>query len=178
MKKLLLILFLASVFSSGVFAQVDTIHLKNNGGSGYRKMVTDRPPQAIYFGIGGSGPIFSVNYDSRFGKRLNGAGFTAGLGFFGVTGATLFSIPVSVNYLFGKQNHFLELAAGATFATGSSYDFVDNGSSSASTVFGHINLGYRYQPAIGGFFARTGVSPLFIAGEYVTSYYLGLGYSF
>lgn len=159
-------------------AQADTIRLKNNAGGLSRKTFTDRPPQAVYFGIGGSGPIFSVNYDRRFGKRLNGFGFTAGLGFFVDIGVGIFSIPVSLNYLFGKKNHFFELAAGVTYAIGSSNNFIVNGSTAPGVLIGHINLGYRYQHANGGFFARTGISPLFADSKYITSYYLGIGYCF
>jgi len=177
MKRITFLFFLTFTIASSI-AQVDTIRLKNNAGSGDRKIVTDRPPQAVYFGIGGSAPVFSVNYDRRFANRLNGLGFTTGIGFFGVTGASIFSVPVSLNYLFGKQSHFLELAAGATLIIGTSSDFLDGNSTTGSAIIGHINLGYRYQPATGGFFARTGVSPLFFQGDYVTSYYLGLGYSF
>ena len=177
MKKIIFLIVLTFTICIS-FAQVDTIRLKNNGTTDNRRVVTDRPPQAIYFGIGGSGPIFSVNYDRRFGNKLNGLGFTAGLGFFGATGGSIFSVPASLNYLFGKQNHFLEAAAGATLAIGTSEDFLGGNSTTGSTIIGHINLGYRYQPAAGGFFARTGVSPLFFEGVYFTSYYLGLGYSF
>jgi hypothetical protein len=102
MKRITFLFFLTFTIASSI-AQVDTIRLKNNAGSGDRKIVTDRPPQAVYFGIGGSGPLFSVNYDRRFGRKLNGLGFTAGLGFFGATGASIFSVPVLENYLFGKQ---------------------------------------------------------------------------
>lgn len=174
---MLLVVFLTFIICCS-FAQVDTIPLKPTAGRANKKTVTDRPPQVVYFGIGGSGPIFSVNYDRRFGKKLNGVGFTSGLGFFGATGGSIFSIPASINYLFGKQNHFLKLAAGATLVIGSSNDFFDGNSSSGTVVIGHVNLGYRYQPATGGFFARTGVSPLFFEGEYVTSYFLGLGFCF
>lgn len=161
------------------FAQVDTIKLKYNAGSGSkRKIVTDRPPQAVYFGLGGSGPIFSVNYDRRFSKKLNGFGFAAGLGFAGSSDGSVFSVPASLNYLFGRQSHFLELAAGATFLTGSTFDEFDGSTDTESFFMGHINVGYRYQPAKGGFFARTGVSPIFAEGEYVTWFYLGLGYCF
>lgn len=169
---LLVLLFSAVSYS---FAQSDTIHLKS--GFGHQRLVTDRPPQAVYFGLGGSAPIFSANYDRRFGNRLNGWGFTAGLGFFGATDAHIFSIPASINYLIGRKDNFLELAAGATFATAASYDFFD-GSNSSSVVFEHLNLGYRHQPAHGGFFARTGISPIFFDSEYFTSFYLGLGYGF
>ena len=176
--KIIILACLLIFITAFSYAQVDTIRLKNNTDGVSRKTVTDRPPQAVYFGIGGSGPIFSVNYDRRFGKRLNGLGFTAGLGFFGATVASIFSIPVSLNYLFGKKNHFLELAAGVTYATASSFDFIDNGSTNTAVFIGHINLGYRYQHANGGFFARTGISPLFAKSEYITSYYLGIGYCF
>lgn len=173
--KLLTLIFLFTATCS--YAQVDTIRLKDKGPNADNKIVTDRAPQALYFGIGGSGPIFSVNYDRRFSKRLNGFGFAAGLGFFGETGSNIFSIPVSLNYLFGKQSHFLEVAGGATFATATFDAFYDE-DESESIVFGHANVGYRYQPAKGGFFARTGVSPIFAGGGYFTSYYLGLGYCF
>ena len=158
--------------------QVDTIRLKNNGPEGRKKIVTDRAPQAVYFGIGGSGPIFSVNYDRRFGKKLNGFGFTAGLGFFGESGSSVFSIPASINYLFGRQSHFLELATGATFVTEAYSGFDDDNYEESSIFIGHVSLGYRYQPSKGGFFARTGVSPIFSQGDYFTSFYLGLGYCF
>lgn len=172
---LLTIVFL--LLASCSYAQVDTIRLKDRGPYADNKIVTDRPPQALYFGIGGSGPLFSVNYDRRFGKRLNGLGFTAGLGFFGGSGAAVFSIPASLNYLFGKQSHFLELAAGATFAT-AAFDTYYDDNESDNIVFGHVNVGYRYQPAKGGFFARTGVSPIIAGGGYFTSFYVGLGYCF
>lgn len=178
MKKILLTGFLLSIAGMCSFAQVDTIRLKNDGSNVSKKTVTDRPLQAVYFGFGGSGPIFSVNYDRRFSKRLNGFGFTAGLGFFGGSGYAIFSIPTSLNYLFGRKDHFLELAAGATFATGHFNLFNTTGSPNENFVFGHINLGYRYQQAEGGFFARVGISPLFFNGVYATSFYLGLGSSF
>ena len=65
-----------------VFAQKDTVRLREISRNA-KVVVTDRPPQAVYFLIGGSGPLLSVNYDRRFQKRVNGAGFAVGLGFFG-----------------------------------------------------------------------------------------------
>jgi len=173
-------LYLTIIFSFGIgilFAQKDTVRLREI--SRYSKgIVTDRPPQAVYFLFGGSGPLLSVNYDRRFQKRVNGAGFAAGLGFFGESGISLFSIPVSINYLFGRDSHFLEIAGGATFISAKSNDIFGGGSSSGSLVFYHLNAGYHYQPTRGGFFFRGGISPLFYAGEHVTSYYLGFGHNF
>lgn len=159
------------------FAQKDTIRLKKTDEE-KRVIVTDRPPQAMYFQIGGSAPILSVNYDRRFSKRLNGAGFAAGVGFWGGTGVAIISVPASLNYLFGRKSHFIEVAGGATFITGSASDIFDDTKSTESGIIYHLNAGYRYQPATGGFFFRGGISPLFYKKDYVTSYYIGFGHNF
>ena len=96
-------------------AQVDTIRLRGDGSR--PKIVTDRPPQAVYFQVLGSGPILSVMYDRRLGKKVNGLGFAVGLGYWGEDGDNIFSIPVQLNYLFGRQTHFIELAGGTTYVT-------------------------------------------------------------
>ncbi len=121
MKQVILLISIP-FFSIAGFAQKDTIRLKRTA-SENKAIVTDRAPQAVYFQLGGSAPILSVNYDRRFGKRVDGPGFTAGVGFFGGTGLALFSLPVSLNYLFGRKSDFIEVAGGATFVTGSSDDF-------------------------------------------------------
>lgn len=168
---------ISTFFIFTAFAQKDTIRLKRTATEN-RAIVTDRAPQAVYFQLGGSGPITSVNYDRRFGKRVNGAGFTVGAGFWGGTGISVFSIPFSLNYLIGRKSDFIEFAGGATFVTGSIDDFIDDGSSSGSGMIYHVNAGYRHQPATGGFFFRGGISPLFVADGYGTSYYIGFGYNF
>ena len=174
MKKL--ILYSLFIFlSSCCFAQRDTVKLREIQRN-EKTVVTDRPPQAVYFLIGGSGPFLSAHYDRRFSKKVNGAGFSAGLGYFGVSGIGVFSIPVSLNYLIGKSTHFFEIAAGTTFVTATT-DLFDSDETGSGFIH-HINLGYRHQPSRGGFFFRGGISPLFIAGAYVTSYYLGFGRNF
>ncbi len=159
------------------FSQADTVRLRDIAKQS--KIVTDRPPQAVYFQLGGSGPIASANYDRRFGKRVNGVGFSAGLGYWNEFGISIFSIPVSVNYLFGRKNHFLELAAGTTFVS-ADVDWFDSQDENASGFIHHVNMGYRHQPTQGGFFFRGGISPLFVfeEGGYATSAYLGFGYNF
>lgn len=106
--QLLFILLLASSLSA--FSQADTVHLKRREKADI--IVTDRAPQAVYFGLGGSGPIFSFNYDRRFTRKLNGPGFAAGVGYYGESHTSLLSFPVSLNYLIGRKNNFFELAAG------------------------------------------------------------------
>jgi len=173
-------IYLTIIFScivGVVFAQKDTVRLREISKNS-KLIVTDRAPQAIYFQIGGSAPLLSVNYDRRFQKKVNGAGFAVGLGFYGESGISVFSIPVSVNYLIGRSSHFLEIAGGATFVSATVTDFFDQGSSTGSGFIFHLNAGYRYQPTRGGFFFRGGISPLFSEGEYATSLYLGFGHNF
>jgi len=174
MKKALLFLFFSFCVSL-LYAQGDTVRLREI--SKKHMIVTDRPPQAFYFGLGGAGPIMSVNYDTRFTNRVSGLGCAAGLGYFGVEDFSIFSVPVSLNYLFGRRTHFVELAAGATYFTGSNDLFDDT---ETSGFFGHINIGYRLQPTNGGFFLRAGYSPLFSfsGGGNVPSMYVGFGYNF
>jgi hypothetical protein len=157
-------------------AQVtDTIRLSEM--SKGPKIVTDRAPQALYFQLGGSGPILSANYDRRFAKTLNGAGFAVGLGYWNIGGESMFSVPVSLNYLFGRKSHFIEIAGGTTFISASVLDWTGENENETGFIH-HINLGYRHQPAAGGFFFRGGFSPLFYQGEANMSFYLGFGYNF
>ncbi|HSU28717.1 MAG TPA: hypothetical protein VLJ68_10070, partial [Chitinophagaceae bacterium] len=71
----------------------DTIKLRKTEEERKRIIVTDRPPQAWYFNVGGSGLVFSANYDRRFGKRLDGPGFTGGVGLFFGGGLTVVTLP-------------------------------------------------------------------------------------
>ena len=163
------------LFISSLFAQKDTVRLRDIE-KNTKVVITDRPPQALYIQIGGSAPLFSANYDRRFGKRVNGAGFAAGIGFYGESGISILSIPVSINYLIGRSNNFIELAGGATYI--SAKESLFGSSDNTSLIFYHINAGYRYQPTKGGFFVRGGFSPIFTLDGYFTSFYLGLGHNF
>ena len=175
MKKHFLLL-IALIVTVTAFAQRDTIKLRDIQRNS-RSIVTDRPPQAVYFMLGGSGPILSVQYDRRFSHRVNGFGFAGGVGFFGIEGVRIFSIPLSINYLIGHNTHFIELAAGTTFVTATS-DLFSSTAETGSGFIHHINAGYRYQPSRGGFFFRGGFSPLFFQSEFGMSYYLGFGHNF
>ncbi len=175
MKRNYLLIILLCLSADFVFAQEDTVKLKDLSRHKTR-LVTDRPPQAVYFLLGGSGPLLSANYDRRFGKRVNGLGFSGGVGYYGAIGINIVSFPVSINYLFGHQTHFFEAGTGATFLTANVGGIFDN--AHHSVVFYHLSLGYRHQPTRGGFFFRGGITPLFFNGGTFTSYYLGFGYNF
>ncbi|HEV7330247.1 MAG TPA: hypothetical protein VGN63_04345 [Flavisolibacter sp.] len=134
------------------------------------------PPQAAYLQFGGSGPVWSIQYDRRFRPKRNGAGFAAGVGYWGSQGVNAVSIPVSLNYLIGKQKHFLELAGGTTFLTGT-VEFYGEASEGSGFVH-HLSAGYRLQPLNKGLFLRAGLSPLFFGSESVLGFYLGVGAGF
>lgn len=165
-------LLLCCFLSFSLAAQQDTVRLRNQGSK--TTIITDRPPQAVYFQLLGSGPILSVKYDRRFRKRVNGAGFATGIGFWGESDIKIFSVPVQVNYLFGKANHFMEVAGGTTYVSAAE-SFFD---SDESGFIHHLNVGYRHQPTQGGFFFRGGYSPLFYSSETITSFYLCFGLNF
>ena len=160
-----------------LFAQNDTIKLREISRE-KKNIVTDRPPQAVYFQIGGAGLLLSGVYDRRFTKRVNGPGFAVGLGYYGALGFNIITVPVSLNYLFGRSSHFVEVAAGATYVSASQIGLFNDESGTESGVMIHSNLGYRYQPTKGGFCFRGGFSPLFYQGESVMFYYVSFGYNF
>ena len=180
MRKLFTLIVFTIIAHTYSSAQVDTIKLSEvNKGP---RIVTDRAPQAVYFQVGGSGPILSANYDRRFSKKLDGAGFAIGVGYFTDSEESLFSIPFSINYLIGRKTHFVEIAAGTTFISDTYKDWwTGNGDTYTETYFmHHLNVGYRHQPATGGFFIRGGFSPMFDPegdGAFM-SFYLGFGYNF
>ncbi len=117
-----------------------------------KKMGTSASASQIYLEVGGSGVIYSLNFDSRFGKKENGLGFRVGAGGAGGGGTGYFAVPVQVNYLLGENGKYLELGAGGTFfhVTGDDDFFFDN---SASTVYGNLVVGFRSQP-----FAKKGIT--------------------
>ena len=138
-------------------------------------------PQGVFFELLGPGGIYSANYDTRFNKTTTGLGIRVGLSYTQISEASLFTLPVQLNYLLGKNEKFFEMGLGATYGSatvdfGSGNDEVDE---TASNVFGTMTFGYRKQPRDGGFMFRIGASPVFGKGFFVPYYgYLSLGYSF
>jgi hypothetical protein len=137
--------------------------------------------QNVFIELGGQGLTFTANYDTRFGKRRDGLGGRAGIGYFAVDGDKLTTIPVSLNYLLGKGNKFFEIGLGATFATlniqsGDDF-FFDNGTSEG--LMGTMSFAYRLQPIDSGFSFRAGISPIFNKDNFIPYYGgISLGYTF
>lgn len=119
---------------------------------------------------GGPGIMFSLNIDKRFNSSRFGLGARAGLGF--VTGwqyndqtyfdlSSAITVPVQLNYVFGKENspHSLEAGGGVTYVS-KKFDIMEFYDEKQTQVFGTVSFMYRRQPKDGGFSWRAGFSPL------------------
>lgn len=114
------------------------------------KMGTSASASQIYLEAGGSAVIYSLNFDSRFGKKENGLGFRIGAGGAGGRGSGYFALPVQLNYLLGENGKYLELGGGATYFNVNGDDFFFD---DASTLQANLVIGFRSQP-----FARKGLT--------------------
>ncbi len=176
MMKTLFCLFCVIVCCKNLHAQ-DTIHLRHLP---KETILTDRPPQALYAEVFGRSIDFSINYDSRFSKRVDGWGFSAGFGVISgnIENRNYFSLPVSANYLAGRNGKYLEVGAGLTYFNAKVTD-TDEGTSGGNTIMGTFIIGYRNQPLHGGFMFRTGISPIILRNNFIPYYpYVSFGYNF
>lgn len=134
--------------------------------------------RSVYAEVGGPSSFYSVNYDTRF-SDFKGWGIRVGAGFLPQREQRIFSIPVQLNHLLGKDRHFLESGAGATFYhtnTAGSIWGVD--SNKGGSIFGTLSVGYRYQPRVKGLLGRVGATALF--GPFLPGIipHISLGYRF
>lgn len=147
---------------------------------------------------GGPGILFSANFDSRFKPFVKmGWGFRAGLGFTLVdqqkeivqpNGQIFYSwrtrpvatLPVGINYLFGKPGSANMFEAGAGFTILSRKSSILNYNDYKEGNFlGHFDFMYRRQPDDGGFSWRIGFTPIINPdGDIVPFGAIGLGYTF
>ena len=134
--------------------------------------------QSAFLELGGNGIILSANYETRFAKKQNGFGGRIGLGivtdFLDPTSGL--TIPVGINYLAGKRNHYLEAGLGATIYTLKGLTLFKDNINEGGVIF-VPSLGYRYQPLDGSFVFRIFASPLIGEGS---TFWAGLsiGYKF
>ncbi|AGA78724.1 hypothetical protein Echvi_2477 [Echinicola vietnamensis DSM 17526] len=154
------------------------------------------PTRAVYAELGGMGLVYSVNYDMRFHKdKMDGWGVRAGLGGYVYSDRSLFTLPVQLNKLFGKENHFFEIGAGATLVNYQETEYsVGNGSANETTdkhwhfildmeetpsFMGTINFGYRMVPDEPGFTWRANLTPIFNQNGFWPLFAgIGFGYAF
>jgi hypothetical protein len=133
--------------------------------------------KALYAELGGPG-LASINYDMRFKKEEAGLGFRVGVGGYSLQGTSLFTLPVGINYLIGKdQKNYFEIGAGFTYVNYKDNYFTSGDNFSSS--FGNLTLGYRIQPAKGGFFFKAEITPVFGSGFFTPLYGgVAFGYKF
>ena len=149
----------------------------------------------FYAEAGGPGVIMSVNFDARFNsnERL-GFGYRLGLGFsYGEVGGklnqwgfydykrqTYYSVPVGLNYVFGKPDSekTFEVGAGLTFLTHKvSLHYYNE--RKPGHVIGFLTFMYRIMPIDGGFSFRVGLTPIIgTSGDLVPMGAISFGYVF
>jgi hypothetical protein len=130
----------------------------------FPKLSAQESPQkssAIYLNGFGNSMTYALTYDTRFANKPDAWGGSIGAGGFALSGDYFLSIPVQVNYLFGKKNHFFEIGAGATYFVGNMrwLEFGHNNETN-SNILGTLSFMYRLQIPK-GFFLRTGWTPFF-----------------
>ncbi|MDA3613184.1 hypothetical protein [Polluticaenibacter yanchengensis] len=153
----------------------------------------DSPNNTAFFGeFGGPGILFSANLDKRFTQSRFGIGGRVGLGFvtsefsnyngsyYDYKTQSVVTIPVQLNYIFGKPNssHGLEIGIGGTYI-GKKVDvfsMLDN--QEGTQFYGTFSFKYRRVPVNGGFTWNVGFSPLLAKGIIVPFAGVGFGYAF
>jgi hypothetical protein len=180
-KTLLLTAFSALLFSASATAQ-------NNPDAG-----SGKTEKLFYAEFGGANVLFGANFDWRFKKNTRtGLGARVGLGFtvydkeiqngnsWDYETTTIATIPLGLNYVFGKPNSpsMFEVGAGATvlMPKASVYRYDDD---KEGNLIGHFSFMYRRVPIEGGFSWRIGFTPIInTSGQIFPSGAVGLGYAF
>jgi hypothetical protein len=115
--------------------------------------------KALYGEFGGSGILFSANYDQRF-KGHKGLGFRVGFGLLAGGDAALITVPIGINGLAGKGPHYFEYGFSGTLFS-DSYDGFDEG---VSTWVFMPHFGYRYTKPSNSFNGRIYIGPIIADG--------------
>ena len=115
--------------------------------------VTSR--NAVFAELGGNGYYYSLNYERTFSKNLL---IRAGIG----AASKNLIVPVLAGKCIGKGNHFLELSAGVTFATGKADSpGFEESSYTTQQLFAVAFIGYRFQKPEKKFLFRVGYTPFY-----------------
>ena len=173
--------FLASIISTSVFvhAQTESASPKLAGRT------------AFYAELGGPGILFSANIDSRLKPSIYGWGFRGGLGFvtsdeevhngnnFEYESRSVVTVPVQINYIFGKPSsvHTFETGAGFTVVS-KKIDILNYTNDNKTNLYGTASFMYRRQPLDGGFMWRIGFTPIIAKGYIQPFGGVAVGYSF
>lgn len=165
----------------------------------YSQDLTPKTVKQFFTEAGGPGVIFSANFDSRFKSSTRlGWGFRAGLGFtiveyeeqvvspegsainFTYKTRSVATLPVGINYLFGKPEsaNMFEVGAGITVLSRKA-SVLNYSDYKEGNLLGHFNFMYRRQPIDGGFSWRIGFTPVINPdGDIFPFGAVSLGYAF
>lgn len=133
---------------------------------------TGSSAKAVFLEAGGPG-LLSINYDMRFVGN-DGFGFRVGVGGWSLKSSKLLFVPLGLNYITSKNNRdYFEAGAGGTIVSNSQ----GSGEGPFKSSFGFLNLGYRKQPAEGGYFFKASLVPVFGKG-FFWPYYVGFGFGY
>jgi hypothetical protein len=135
--------------------------------------------KSVFVEFGGSGvAILTGNYDFRFFKgRSDGLGMRIGIGgenstsepFFGegYTDTKLFTVPVEVNYIYGKKRFAFEIGYSFTYISGSEnskyrifssdYSYFEE---SGNFIVSYMPVGFRLKPKTDGFMLKFNLGPM------------------
>lgn len=137
---------------------------------------------AVYFELGGSAIVPSLNYERRLTERWWGR-----IGASYVVGQTeddtdsTFVVPLTVSSVsHPAANHHLELGGGITILAGDEQDLYDLGEEEEdelSTLFVTGLVGYRYQKPDGGFQFRAAFTPAAYDGGVLPWLGISFGYA-
>lgn len=143
--------------------------------------------------LGGPGVLFSANLDHRFKASRLGLGGRIGIGFvtssrddfepatnsYTYRDVTVVTIPIQINYIFGKgyNPHTFEAGAGLTVLS-KGVDLFSYDNDSRSSILGTFSFMYRRQPVDGGFSWRIGFTPIVGSGYIQPSGAVSVGYNF
>lgn len=136
-------------------------------------------PRTVFLELGGPGLALTVNYDTRFGQTSDKWGYRIGAGYYNTGANWVATVPLQLNYLYGKGSSFLEVGAGTTFVRsegstrGATFEF-DN----ITGFIGTATLGYRYQQENGGINFRIAFVPILYDQGLIAAGGLSVGYTF
>ena len=139
-----------------------------------------RGNKILFAEIGGPGIAISINYDARFKSgQKDGFGYRVGVGYFAAGNNTVFTIPVQVNYLYGKDGKYLELGIGTTFinSRGDNYSSPTWEFDTVTGLAATAVIGVRYEPNKALNF-RLGYVPIVSSYGLINAGGFSVGYTF
>lgn len=99
------------------------------------------PKKAVYFELGGNGGFYSVNYDRIiFSRKTVHLSLRVGFAVYPNVGSITetYLFPIEVNFIMGKQNHFIELGLGQVIAA------VKDNEKFEMFRYNTLKVGYKY----------------------------------